>query len=60
MTKQEEEMFKIPKQVFTSEFKELAVKRVNAGQSVGMVIRELGLVDQTLRNWVTRQLIAGS
>ena len=52
MTKQEEEMFKIPKQEFTAEFKELAVKRVKSGQSVGLVARELGLVEQTLRNWV--------
>jgi transposase len=43
---------KIPKQAYTAEFKELAVKRVKDGQSVGMVCRELGLSDQTLRNWV--------
>ena len=42
----------IPKQEYTTEFKELAVKRVSAGQSVGAVARELGLVEQTLRNWV--------
>ena len=42
-------MFKIPKQEFTAEFKELAVKRVKSGQSVGMVARELGLVEQTLQ-----------
>jgi len=51
MTKQEEGMFKIPKQEFTVEFMELAVKRVKSGQSVGMVARELGL-EQTPRNWV--------
>lgn len=43
---------KIPKQAYTAEFKELAVKRVQDGQSVGMVCRELGLSDQTLRNWI--------
>ena len=43
---------KIPKQEYTAEFKELSVKRVSAGQSVGAVARELGLVEQTLRNWV--------
>jgi transposase len=43
---------KIPKQEYTAEFKELAVKRVGAGQSVGAVARELGLIEQTLRNWV--------
>jgi transposase len=45
-------MFKIPKQEYTTEFKELAVKRVKAGESISQVARELGLVEQTLRNWV--------
>ena len=43
---------KIPKQAYTTEFKELAVKRVLSGQGIGAVTRELGLVEQTLRNWV--------
>jgi len=34
------------------EFKELAVKRVKDGQSNGVVAKELGVSDQTLRNWV--------
>ena len=42
---------KIPKQAYTTEFKELAVKRVKDGQSISTVIKELGLGDQTLRNW---------
>ena len=45
-------MFKIPKQEYTAEFKELAVKRVRSGQGIAAVARELGLVEQTLRNWV--------
>ena len=45
-------MFKIPKQEYTAEFKELAVKRVKDGQGIGPVARDLGLVEQTLRNWV--------
>lgn len=45
-------MFKIPKQEYTAEFKELAVKRVHSGQGIAAVARELGLVEQTLRNWV--------
>jgi transposase len=49
---------KIPKQEYTAEFKELAVKRVSAGQSIGAVARELGLVEQTLRNWV-KAAVAG-
>lgn len=45
-------MKKIPKQAYTTEFKELAVKRVKDGQSIAVVVKELGLGDQTLRNWV--------
>jgi transposase len=45
-------MMKIPKQEYTPEFRELAVKRVKAGQTVGAIAKELGLVEQTLRNWV--------
>lgn len=33
---------KIPKQEYTAEFKELAVKRVKSGQAVGAVAKELG------------------
>jgi transposase len=42
---------KIPKQEYTAEFKEQAVKHA---QAVGIVVaaRDLGLVEQTLRNWV--------
>ncbi len=43
---------KITKQAYTTEFKELAVKRVKDGQSISRVIKELGLGDQTLRNWI--------
>jgi transposase len=43
---------KIPKQEYTAEFKEQAVKRVKDGQTPGAVARDLGLVEQTLRNWV--------
>lgn len=45
-------MIKIPKQEYTAEFKELAVKRVKSGQSVGSVAKDLGLIEQTLCNWV--------
>ncbi len=45
-------MFKIPKQEYTAEFKELAVKRVRAGQGIAAVARDLGLVEQTLRIWM--------
>jgi len=42
----------MPKQAYTAEFKERAVKRIKDGQRVGTVCKELGLSDQTLRNWV--------
>lgn len=45
-------MKKLPKQEYTTEFKELAVRRIKEGQSNGSAARELGLNDQTLRNWV--------
>lgn len=45
-------MFKIPKAECTAEFKELTAKRVMDGQRVGAVAKELGLNEQTLRNWV--------
>ncbi len=43
-------MKKIPKQEYTAEFKEQAVKR---SRDVGIAVaaRELGLIEQTLRNW---------
>lgn len=36
-------MTKIPYQAFTAEFKELAVRRVNKGQTIPAVGRELGI-----------------
>lgn len=45
-------MKKIPKQEYTAEFKELALKRVKAGQSARVVAMNFGLIEQTLRNWI--------
>lgn len=45
-------MKKIPNLAYTAEFKELAVKRVAAGQAIVAAAKELGLNEQTLRNWV--------
>jgi transposase len=42
---------KIPKQEYTTEFKEQAVKHAHTS-GIGLAARELGLVEQTLRNWV--------
>jgi len=46
------ETMKIPKQQYTSEFKKLAVTRVKDGLTAGAAAKELGRVEQTLRNWV--------
>ena len=42
----------IPKREYTPEFRELAVKRVQAGQTIVAVSKELGVNDQSLRNWI--------
>jgi len=43
---------KILRREYTTEFKIQAVKRVNSGQRIVATARELGVVEQTLRNWV--------
>jgi len=48
---------KIAKQANTLEFKELAVKRVKDRQSAGAVAKELGLIEQTLRNSVKAAVV---
>lgn len=45
-------MKKLSKRAYTTEFKELAVQRVTGGELITVVVKELGLGDQTLRNWV--------
>lgn len=45
-------MKRIPKQEYTAEFKEQAIKRADEVGSIARVAEELGLVEQTLRNWV--------
>lgn len=47
-----EDEVKIPKQQYRTEFKELAVKRVRDGQSMGALAKEPGLIEQTLRNGI--------
>lgn len=48
----EERVKRIPKQEYTAEFREQVVRRVQEVGSIGRVAEELGLVEQTLRNWV--------
>jgi len=45
-------MKRIPKQEYTAQFKDQAIALVKGGKSVPEVARALGLVEQTLRNWV--------
>jgi transposase len=42
----------IPRQPCTTEFKALAVTRVKNGMTAGVAAKELGLIEQTLRNWI--------
>ena len=43
---------KLPKQAYTAEFKEQAVAQVAGGRKVSAVAKELGMSEQTLRNWI--------
>jgi transposase len=45
-------MLKLPKQEYTTEFKEQAVAQVTGGRKISAVAKELGMSEQTLRNWV--------
>lgn len=44
-----------PRARYTLEFKQEAVRLVQGGQSIASVGRTLGVVDQTLFNWVKAQ-----
>jgi len=44
-------MLGIPKQGYTDEFKQEAVKLVEGGQEPAAVAKELGISEQTLANW---------
>ena len=47
-------MYKIPKKNYTIEFKQEAVRQVEAeGKSPAQVARDLGIAEQTLANWRT-------
>jgi transposase len=45
-------MVKIPRKAYTLEFKQEAVRLVESGQRVSEAARSLGVVEQTLWNWV--------
>ncbi len=48
-------MKRIEKAKYTEEFKVAAVQRVEAGHRPADVARELGVVEQTLHNWLKAQ-----
>lgn len=45
-------MNRIPKAMFTEEFKVAAVQLVEAGRRPADVAREIGVAEQTLHNWL--------
>lgn len=46
---------RIPKQEYTTKFRELAVKRFKEVGSISGVAKELGLIDETLRNCLAQK-----
>jgi len=48
-------MKRIPKVAYTLEFKLEALRRVRGGEAVRRVARELGVPEQSIRNWVKAQ-----
>ena len=48
-------MKKIPRGAYTLEFKLEALRRVRSGEAVRRVAREIGIPEQTIRNWFKAQ-----
>jgi transposase len=48
-------MKRVPKAAYTLEFKFEALRRVRAGESMRKVAREIGIPEQSVRNWVKAQ-----
>ena len=48
-------MKRIPKAAYTLEFKLEALRRVRGGEAVRGVAREIGVPEQSIRNWVKAQ-----
>jgi transposase len=44
-------MYKIPKQKYTVEFKQEAVRQAESGKALAQVARDMGISEQTLSNW---------
>jgi transposase len=45
-------MERLPRKIYTYEFKLEAVRLVESGQSIAEAARSLGMVEQTLWNWI--------
>jgi transposase len=48
-------MKRVPKVAYTLEFKLEALRRVRSGEAVRKVAREIGIPEQSIRNWVKAQ-----
>jgi transposase len=48
-------MKKIPNAAYTLEFKLEALRRVRGGEAVRRIAREIGVPEQSIRNWVKAQ-----
>jgi len=48
-------MKRIPKAAYTLEFKFEALRRVRGGEPVRNIAREIGVPEQSIRNWVKAQ-----
>ena len=48
-------MKRIPRVAYTLEFKLEALRRVRAGEAVAKVARDLGVPEQSIRNWFKAQ-----
>jgi transposase len=42
----------LPRKTYTYEFKQEAVRLIESGQSIAQAARSLGVVEQTLSNWI--------
>lgn len=49
-------MKKVPNAAYTLEFKLEALRRVRGGEAVRKVAREIGVPEQSIRNWVKAQV----
>ena len=48
-------MKKVPKVAYTLEFKLEALRRVRGGEAVRRIAREIGIPEQSIRNWLKAQ-----